>query len=419
MSIWSKVLDNCPGLLCCVVNLQGKLIYATKGYKAIAARIFGHNCEEGGAYPPLITELDKILHGALTSAGLGKVDAFEIASQPKNWEVVTSPLRIEPKKIAGVVIKILQVDRQDAENNNAPVIISNPDILEAVPFRAGVVDLHGMFLAANKFLSSCIRSELQGKNIFEILKPEKDADVVNIILRRTGNFECLMYDINIRENFYDSVNLAYLDEELNEEFRPQKGNLRRMKIHASPITWNAKECTMLTFEDITDYKRTHDQLRRLLTFDASMGILNRQGIEHIISSEINRIIKTSGQMSLIMINIDKFTGFNRAKGYMSGTRTLRNVVNNMKSFLKDKVKNVISRWQGDELLLLVYCSGARAVVLADEIRENSDGIELSAGVADLTKGGYVSTSEFIGAAYDALTLAKTSGGNRTVLAGNS
>ncbi|MBQ7593877.1 MAG: GGDEF domain-containing protein [Synergistaceae bacterium] len=419
MSIWSKVLDNCPGLLCCVVNLQGKLIYATHGYKVVAARIFGHQCEEGGTYPPLITELDKILHGALTSAGLGKIDAFEVAGQPKNWEVVTSPLRIEPDKIAGVVIKLLQVDRQDAENTSAPVIISNPDILEAVPFRAGVVDTHGMFLAANKYLASCVRSELQGKNIFELIKPEVEADVVNIILRRTGNFECLMYDINISENFYDEVAMTYLDDELNDEITAEKGNLRRMKIHASPITWNAKDCTMLTFEDITDYVRTHDQLRRLLTFDASTGILNRRGIEQIISSEIGRVIKSSGQMSLIMINIDKFTGFNKNKGYMSGTRTIRNVVNNIKSFLKDKMKCVISRWQGDELLILAYCSGARAVVIADDIRENSDGIELSAGVSDLTDGGYVSTSEFIGAAYDALTLAKTSGGNRTVLAGNS
>ena len=217
MSIWSKVLDNCPGLLCCVVNLQGKLIYATHGYKVVAARIFGHQCEEGGTYPPLITELDKILHGALTSAGLGKIDAFEVAGQPKNWEVVTSPLRIEPDKIAGVVIKLLQVDRQDAENTSAPVIISNPDILEAVPFRAGVVDTHGMFLAANKYLASCVRSELQGKNIFELIKPEVEADVVNIILRRTGIFECLMYDINTSENFYDEVAMTYLDDELNDE----------------------------------------------------------------------------------------------------------------------------------------------------------------------------------------------------------
>ena len=95
MSIWSGVLDSCPGLLCCVINIQGRLIYATHGYKAVAARLFGHKCEEGRNYPPLITELDKNIHESLTAACLGNANAMEITKGDNTWEFTASPLIID------------------------------------------------------------------------------------------------------------------------------------------------------------------------------------------------------------------------------------------------------------------------------------------------------------------------------------
>ena len=77
MNEWTKILDCCPGLLCCVINAKGKLLYASLGYKNIAARLFGHTCKEGGNYPPMITDFDKTLHDVLMLACLGKPSAIE------------------------------------------------------------------------------------------------------------------------------------------------------------------------------------------------------------------------------------------------------------------------------------------------------------------------------------------------------
>ena len=95
MSVWSGVLDSCPGLLCCVVNIKGRLMYATHGYRAIAARLFGHKCEEGSNYPPLITEIDRAIHEALTAACLGETNSIEMAEHDNIWELSASPLRID------------------------------------------------------------------------------------------------------------------------------------------------------------------------------------------------------------------------------------------------------------------------------------------------------------------------------------
>ena len=165
---WSAVLDSCPGLLCCVINLKGKLLYASHGYKAVAARLFGHKCTEGSNYPPLITELDRAFHEVLTAACLGETNAIEITEHQKTWELTASPLHTSPKKIEGVVVRINSEILNEPAQNLPPVIQTNPNILEAVPFRACVVNQKGLILACNKFLATSSSENLTGKNIIEI-----------------------------------------------------------------------------------------------------------------------------------------------------------------------------------------------------------------------------------------------------------
>ena len=124
MSVWSGVLDSCPGLLCCVINLKGKLIYATSGYKAAASRLFGHDCSEGRKYPPMISEIDRALHDILTGACLGRTASFEVSEDRKIWEITASPLKLDDS-IAGVVLRI--IPGESALSSQQQIIQSNPD----------------------------------------------------------------------------------------------------------------------------------------------------------------------------------------------------------------------------------------------------------------------------------------------------
>lgn len=415
MNLWSAVLDSCPGLLCCVINLKGKLLYASHGYKAVAARLFGHNCTEGSNYPPLITELDRAFHDVLTSACLGEVNAIEISENEKIWELTASPLRLDSKKIEGVVVRIMS-ENKIIEKNPQPIIQTNPVILESVPFRACVVNQKGMILAANKFFQKSSRENLTGKNIIEIFKPVSNSSIMEIISQRSGSIDGKIPDLVINENFCTDL---YLDKDFNEIPEEINDNFRVLRVHATPVKWHDLEAVMLTFEDITEFKKTRDQLRRLLTFDASTGILNRRGIEHILLKEFGQAIRNSEDLSLIMINIDNFTALNESMGYMAGNRTIRVFTIIMKNILADRSNSVIARWSGDEFLILSHCSGAAAVVIANEIREKSQSIAISAGIADLSSGNYAGVNDFIGAAYNAMIEAKNSGKNSTVLAKNS
>ena len=418
MSVWSGVLDSCPGLLCCVINLRGKLLYASHGYKVVASRLFGHKCNEGSSYPPLITELDRALHEVLMAACLGDTNGIEISERDKIWEFTASPLRIDTNKIEGVVIKVSS-ENVNPSKNLPPVVESNPEILDSVPFRACVVDSNGEILAINKFLAASCEDELTGKNITEIVKLESNANLMRIISDRVGNIECNMPDISVGKNFYDDDINIYFDEEYTQKpSEPEASLVQIIKLHASPIKWKGSDNVMLTFEDVTEFRQTHDQLQRLLTFDASTGILNRRGIEHMILQEFSSAIRNTAQLSLIMINIDNFKALNETRGYAVGTRIIRSFVNSMDKFLSSHTRYNLARWSGDEFLILVHCSGAAAVVLANSIRERANGIVISAGVADLAKGAYAGVNDFIAAAYDAMVEAKLSGKNSTVLAEN-
>ena len=254
MSVWSSVLDSCPGLLCCVINLRGKLLYASHGYKVVASRVLGHKCNEGRTYPPLITEFDKVLHELLMAASLGDTNGIEITERDKIWEFTASPLKLDTNKIEGVVIKVSSENVNSTNKNLAPVIESNPEILNSVPFRACVVNSTGVILAVNKFLAASYEYELTGKNIIELVKLDSNSSLLNLISNRVGSIECNMPDISIDENFYDGDINVYFDEipEQTTKPAPDKNIDSVIKIHASPIKWHNSENVMLTFEDVTE-----------------------------------------------------------------------------------------------------------------------------------------------------------------------
>ena len=419
MNVWSSVLDSCPGLLCCVINLKGRLIYATHGYKAIAARLFGHKCEEGRNYPPLITDLDRDIHAALTAACLGESNAIEIDENANIWELTASPLKLPEEgqlTISGVVIRIVAASSKPQPP--APVVMSNPDVLEAVAFRACVVDDKGVLLAANKYLCSSLGLNPSGNNIAEFVELDAVSDLIRIILQRSGSAECLMQEISEHDTFYDfTPEEIYLDAALNDIPQAEKTQARRMRIHASPIEWNGEKNTLLTFEDITDAAKIHDQLRRLLTFDSRTGILNRKGLEHILLRDVGECIKHGGDLSLIALSIDSLNDVAETSGYVAGERMVREFVGNMQKFLTGRADSVAARFGRDEFMAVVHCPGAVAVVMANEIRARAGDVPVSAGVADFYHGGYSGVSELIGAAYDTMKRAKAEGGNITLLAG--
>lgn len=417
MNIWSRVLDSCPGLLCCVVNLRGKLLYASHGYKSVAMRLLGHKCEIGKNYPPMMTELDNALHEVLTTACLGRTNGIEISEHERIWEFTAAPLKLDSNGIAGVVIRLSSSEIKEIKSEE---IKQKPDFLNAIPFIAAIVNPHGKFLAVNKnfisYFNFNFKIEITGKNIQDLINQDINQgfreNLMSILSRRSGEIECKMSDFKNYDSIFFNEKIFY--DEISSENFSQKSEYEkfftRFKIHARSIEWENSENILLIFEDITDLKRNHEQIHRVLAMDNSLGILNRYGLEHFILHEIRNSVKNKNPLSIILFDIENFKKINEANGYAYGDKILLDFSEILKNFSKKDSGNAIGRWHGDEFMMITRCSFSAARVLANEIREEALklpwSLNLNIGVSEFKEEDGIGLKDFVALAYDSMAIEK-------------
>ncbi|WP_053057826.1 GGDEF domain-containing protein [Rubrobacter aplysinae] len=119
-----------------------------------------------------------------------------------------------------------------------------------------------------------------------------------------------------------------------------------------------------------DLRRTEldaERLKRLADTDPLTGILNRRGLEPILSREVERAARTGGALSLIVFDLDDFKILNDTYGHDSGDEALINVARKVQPHLREN--DSFARWGGEEFAVLVPDTGLEpAYLLADRLR---------------------------------------------------
>jgi two-component system chemotaxis response regulator CheY len=186
-------------------------------------------------------------------------------------------------------------------------------------------------------------------------------------------------------------------------------------------------------EDLRAAKRTAETLAM---HDTLTGLFNRRAIRDRALAELNRLARdhTSGPLSVILLDVDRFKIINDSYGHDAGDRALRLVAGLLAEHLRNY--DVVGRWGGEEfLLLLPGASVAEAKAAAERIRErladtdlglNGGGSAVTAsfGVATVTPetvrpggtGGEQWLDRLVRAADRALYQAKGKGRNQVVVA---
>ena len=418
--VWSRVLDCCPGLLCCVVDREGTLLYASQGYSALALRVLGHHCEVGKRYPPLQSKTDKSLHEVLMAAALGQTSGVEIEERHSEgdrlWSFTAAPLELNGS-LEGVVVRVLPVQvpqlRQPAPPSDAPEppapAVEPPvepseraGILNAFAVPAAVVNERGVCLAANApfILALDAREKVVGSRLLDLIPRDGPANA------------------DFHEKFPDVLQAR--EGRLSCRLSSRDGDLTWFEVGVRPLEWAGFRAALLTCEDVTLLRRTQEQLQRAAVTDRSTGVLNRQGMERVLSREMERAVRDKTPLSLMIMDIDGFRRLNESKGYAAAELVLKTLIALCQGLLA--VEDVIGRWGGDEFMVLTPRSSEAARLLADSMRDlahsGSFGAEgaltLSVGIAQFR--AEMDLSSLVGAAYDAMVRAKRSGGNRAVTA---
>jgi diguanylate cyclase (GGDEF)-like protein/PAS domain S-box-containing protein len=154
-----------------------------------------------------------------------------------------------------------------------------------------------------------------------------------------------------------------------EEYRvqlPQRG-LRWVRGEATPeelpgggVLWHGY------ISDISDMKRVEEELRALSITDSLTGIYNRRYFQERLTTEMARVERGGGELSVIMLDIDHFKRINDQHGHGVGDRVLQIVCERIGHRLRRT--DVFCRLGGEEFMVLCPdINGEQAHVLALEL----------------------------------------------------
>jgi diguanylate cyclase (GGDEF)-like protein/PAS domain S-box-containing protein len=154
-----------------------------------------------------------------------------------------------------------------------------------------------------------------------------------------------------------------------EEYRvqlPERG-LRWVRGEATPeelpgggVLWHGY------ISDISDLKRVEEELRALSVTDSLTGIHNRRYFQERLTTEMARVERGGGELSVIMLDIDHFKRINDQYGHAVGDRVLQAVCERIGHRLRRT--DVFCRLGGEEFMVLCPdIDGEHAYMLAVEL----------------------------------------------------
>jgi diguanylate cyclase (GGDEF)-like protein len=200
---------------------------------------------------------------------------------------------------------------------------------------------------ANKFipdliLLDIIMPDIDGFSVCKLLKEQTNtADIPIIFITAASAVQDIVKGFEVGGQDY--ITKPFHSQEL----------CARVKVHLD---------LKKTREDVqayaTEMANKNKELKSLLvrleaaaTTDFTTGLINRRGMTQRIKSQIAAIKRRSESAIIIFADIDNFKSVNDTYGHECGDKVIKKIANSLKSILREE--DVISRWGGDEFLLML------------------------------------------------------------------
>lgn len=278
-----------------------------------------------------------------------------------------------------------------------------------------LIDRNGRFLFVSQSVESMLGrkpEELIGKSCFEFVHPDHLADVAratseltNWTITKTVEFKTLRAD---GSEVWVEINFKLAGAAEDHQAIEVVGVLR----------------------DVTERRKMEDELNalntrlsELATTDGLTGLANRRSFDVALPREF----RDREQISLIMLDIDHFKGFNDSQGHQAGDECLKRVAQVIAD-ATDKTTALAARYGGEEFaIILPDVSEQDALKVAEAIRLTVRSLAIAnpaarRGVVSVSVGiasrsaAISEESELLRRADLALYEAKHAGRDRSVLA---
>lgn len=108
----------------------------------------------------------------------------------------------------------------------------------------------------------------------------------------------------------------------------------------------------IIYNDITHYKSIEQKLISEAETDPLTGLMNRNGLNKVLSSMLLSVAQHEVQVCLAIIDIDNFKKINDTYGHVVGDYALQR----LGKLLNDKTRStdIVARWGGEEFVIVLY-----------------------------------------------------------------
>lgn len=125
-------------------------------------------------------------------------------------------------------------------------------------------------------------------------------------------------------------------------------------------------CGMAT--DITERKLIQQEVERLAQTDVLTNLPNRRHLMSLAELEVSRTLRYSGELSVLMMDIDHFKSINDTHGHEAGDAVLSKIGTLCREALREV--DVVGRIGGEEFaILLPQTDHDQAIVVAERLRQ--------------------------------------------------
>ncbi len=178
-------------------------------------------------------------------------------------------------------------------------------------------------------------------------------------------------------------------------------------------------------QEINELQENLESVRTESLTDPLTGLANRKYFDQSLTKAMAEAQERSEALTLVMIDIDHFKGFNDTWGHLTGDQVLRLVATSLKQNVKGQ--DIAARYGGEEFAIVLPNTVLRAsITVADHIRravmskelmkrstgQNLGRVTISLGVATMQKGD--TQMSLIARADACLYAAKHNGRNRVI-----
>jgi len=252
---------------------------------------------------------------------------------------------------------------------------------DGAPIGMAIVSTEGRLIDVNSALCEILghrREAVLGLSLQELtFEPDRDADAQ--VVRQV-------------------VEGHRRSSQLQQRFVHAEGHLVWVDISLSRVRGSAgsPDYLVVQIEDVTERRRTLDDLQHLADHDPLTGLLNRRRLESELAQQLALTDRYGHRSSLVLLDLDDFKSTNDSLGHGVGDELLKNIADVLRSRVRRS--DLVARVGGDEFAILLPQASreqARRVAegIAKAIRERihiTAGHELrttaSLGVATIAPG---------------------------------